>query len=73
MTSGEGEKKRLSVCFLNSVLSACMFFKFKNHEEALTGVAQWIEYRTVNQRVTGSIPSQGTCLGGRPRPPVGGV
>ena len=30
---------------------------------ALAGVAQWIEYRPVNQRVTGSIPSQGTCLG----------
>ena len=32
----------------------------------LTGVAQWIERRPANQRVTGSIPSQGTCLGCRP-------
>ena len=31
--------------------------------EALTDVAQWIEHRPVNQKVTGSIPSQGTCLG----------
>ena len=30
---------------------------------ALSGVAQWIEHRPVNQRVTGLIPSQGTCLG----------
>ena len=26
------------------------------------GVAQWTEGRPVNQRVSGSIPSQGTCL-----------
>ena len=30
---------------------------------ALAGVAQWIECRPENQRVAGSIPSQGTCLG----------
>ena len=30
---------------------------------AVAGVAQWIECPYVNQRVTGSIPSQGTCLG----------
>ena len=29
----------------------------------LAGVAQWIERGTANQRVKGSIPSQGTCLG----------
>ena len=28
-----------------------------------TGVAQWVECWPVNQRVSGSIPSQGTCLG----------
>ena len=33
----------------------------------LAGVAQWIEHRPVNQRVTGSFPSQGTCLGCGPR------
>ena len=32
---------------------------------ALAGVAQWIESWPVNQRVAGSIPSQGTCLGCR--------
>ena len=30
---------------------------------ALAGVAQWIECQPANQRVAGSIPSQGTCLG----------
>ena len=30
---------------------------------ALAGVAQWIEPWPVNQRVAGSILSQGTCLG----------
>ena len=30
---------------------------------ALAGVAQWIEPWTTKQRVTSSIPSQGTCLG----------
>ena len=31
----------------------------------LAGVAQWIECPPENQRVAGSIPSQGTCLGCR--------
>ena len=30
---------------------------------ALAGMAQWIECQPVNQRVVGSIPSRGTCLG----------
>ena len=34
----------------------------------LAGVAQWIEYQPVNQRVTGSIPSHCTLLGGEPGP-----
>ena len=34
----------------------------------LAGVAQWIEHWPANQRVTGLIPSQGTCLGCRPGP-----
>ena len=35
---------------------------FENINAALAGVAQWIERRPVNQRIAGSIPSQGTCL-----------
>ena len=38
---------------------------------ALAGVAQWIECRPANQRVTGLIPSQGTCLGCSPVPQLG--
>ena len=30
---------------------------------ALAGMAQWTECWPVNQRVAGSIPSQGACLG----------
>ena len=35
---------------------------------ALVGVAQWIERRPANQRVAGSLPSQGTCLACGPSP-----
>ena len=38
---------------------------------ALAGVAQWIARGLVNQRVAGSIPSQGTCLGCGPGPQLG--
>ena len=40
----------------------------KKTQSALAGVAQWIECRPTNQRVTGSIPSQGTHLGCGPGP-----
>ena len=40
---------------------------------ALAGAAQWIEHWPVNQRVSGSIPSQGTCLGCGPGYPVWGL
>ena len=35
---------------------------------ALAGVAEWIEYRPVNQKVASWIPSWGTCLGCGPDP-----
>ena len=38
---------------------------------ALAGEAQWIERGPVNQRVAGSILSQGTCLYCRPDPQEG--
>ena len=38
---------------------------------ALAGVALWIECQPANQMITGSIPSQGTCLGCRPGPQWG--
>ena len=40
---------------------------------ALAGVAQWIEYQPMNQRVSGSISSQGICVGCRPGPQVGSM
>ena len=36
--------------------------RFKEAFIALAGVAQWVEHRSVNQKVAGSIPGQGTCL-----------
>ena len=44
---------------------------FKNIFLALAGVAQCIEYWLLDQKVTGSTPSQGTCLGCRPGPQLG--
>ena len=38
---------------------------------ALAGVAQWTELRPAKWEVTGSIPSEGTCLGCRPSPQLG--
>ena len=35
----------------------------KKNSLALAGVSQWIERGPAKQRVAGSIPSQGTCLG----------
>ena len=39
-----------------------------NVRTALAGVAQWTERWTANQRVAGSIPSQGMCWGCGPGP-----
>ena len=40
----------------------------KKKMRAPAGMAQWIECWPVNQRLTGSIPSQGTYLGCGPGP-----
>ena len=40
--------------------------KIKYNVWSLAGVVQWTERGPANQSVTGSIPSQGTCLGCRP-------
>ena len=44
-----------------------------NKNAALAGVAQWIEHQSANQRITGSIPSQRTCLGCSPSPQEGAL
>ena len=58
-------------------LCACITFTIKMKPASTTflkmqvgpaGVAQWTEHQLANQRVTGSIPSQGTCLGCGPGP-----
>ena len=41
---------------------------FKKLFLALAGMAQWIECWPSNQKITSSIPSQGTCLGCGPGP-----
>ena len=38
---------------------------------AMTGVAQWVGDHSTKQKVTGLIPSQGTCLGCEPGPQSG--
>ena len=40
---------------------------------AIKAVKEWIEHWPVNQKVTGSSPSQSTGLGCRPGPQLGGV
>ena len=44
----------------------------KENNQALAGVPQWIECCPANLRVTGLIPSKGTCLVCRPGPPGNG-
>ena len=48
-----------------------MLHSTKDMMLSLAGVAQWIEWGLANQRVIGSIPSQGTCLGCGPDPQKG--
>ena len=36
--------------------------------KVLAGMAQWIEHWPTNQKITGSSPSQGPCLGCKPDP-----
>ena len=43
------------------VYNGLLYF-IENAYSALAGVAQWIEYWPASRKVTGSIPSQGTCL-----------
>ena len=63
----------ISSIYLHS-LSASFYIKFRHLRKdnlAPAGVAQWIECWPVNQKVTGSIPNQGTCLSCGPGPKLG--
>ena len=51
------------------IASDCLSLEVK--ALALAGVAQWIEHRPANLRVTFLVPSQDTCLGCGPRPQQG--
>ena len=46
----------------------CPKIEVEKKKSVLAGVAQWIECCHVDQGVAGSIPSQGTSLGGWPGP-----
>ena len=43
----------------------------KNADSPLPGVVQWTKCWSANQKVAGSIPSQGTCLSWGPGPHLG--
>ena len=53
------------------MLSSATSGYLSKESSALAGVAQCIERRPVSQKVAGSIPGQGTCLGCRPGPRLG--
>ena len=64
-------KRRVVIALPNGGWSAHWGSTIKS--VALAGVDQWIECWPANQRVSGSIPSQGTCLGCVPGPQSGGA
>ena len=49
-------------------LPAYLHWDFRRITQALNGAAQWVGHCPANQKVTGSIPGQGTCLGCGPGP-----
>ena len=65
----------LSSEFHNMCMRRYILESIQKHDffHALADVAQWIKHKTMNQRVAGSIPSQGTYLGCRPGPQWGGT
>ena len=54
-----------------ALIQVSTWMNLKNAWKAVAGVAQWIVCQPANQRVTGSIPSQDTCLGCGPGPQMG--
>ena len=56
------------VVYANMIAKCILKIIFKKKKSALTGVAQWIECQPTYQKVTSSIPRQGTYLGCRPGP-----
>ena len=56
---------------VKKIHSFCNYNKKNKIRSALARVAQWMECWPANQKVAGSIPSQGTCLGCGPDPQLG--
>ena len=58
--------QQINTCLNQGILTTNLYAhhcaSFKKGKPAVAGVAPWIECQPANQRVTGSIPSQGTCL-----------
>ena len=61
-------KQHLSTKRDEVLMHTTMQKNLENIMLAQTAVAQWIEHQPANQRVTSSIPSQGTRLGCGPGP-----
>ena len=53
------------------IMKSTLNLPLKNIVVILASVAQWIECQPVNQKVIGSIPGRGTCLGWGPGPQLG--
>ena len=72
--TGELESSKKEIIHAYRYKTVCLMadFLLKNNR-ALAGVAQWIERRSSNQRVTGSISSLGHMPGLQARSPVGGA
>ena len=60
--------KHSTSSFIHNTLKLEMVGMSTSRRIDLAGVVQWTECAPVNQMITGSIPSQGTCLGCGPGP-----
>ena len=67
-TDGVSQNSTLETCIILLTNNTLIDLLKKKVSTVLADVAQWIECQPVNQRVAGSIPSQGTCLGCGPGP-----
>ena len=60
-------------CRNGSVINLVRKLRDKSIKNSLTGVVQWSGCCLANQKITVSIPGQGTCLGCLARSPDGGI
>ena len=57
------ELREMESLFFTLQKCIVLFNASKTFSWALAGVAQWVDRQPVNERIAGSIPSWGTCLG----------